>query len=301
MTLWPELSPENFRLAQPLFAATHYGVLAAGTLEGGHPGRVFINDISQPRLGLVCTRVGYYFLAGQAGLAEPITAADLDWLYTIFTGELIPRQKAESDNPEALLFFDPPILGDALLARFAAVRPVRITKKRHIFPAGNALKLRGWRDRLPDGLRAVPYSAELLAAQPALAEEAALFYGSCEAFLQKSLGVCILDGDVAAASNGGNDSARGIAACACCGVFTGNGEIEISIHTAEGYRRRGLATLAAAAFIEASLERGLRPIWGCWPENVPSMLLARKLGFIEDCDQPLCLWVDSPEWDPGGD
>lgn len=295
MAGWTELSPEQFHLARPLFAATHYGVLAAGTLEGGHPGRVFVDDPALPRAGLVCTRVGYFFLAGAPD------AAGLDWLLATFTGELIPRQKAESGDPEALLFFDPPELGDALLARFAAVRPVRIAKKRHIFPAENAARLRGWREWLPDGLRAAPYSRELLAAQPALAEEAALFYGSCEAFLQKSLGVCILDGDVAAASNGGNDSARGIAACACCGVFTGNGEIEISIHTAEGYRRRGLATLAAAAFIEASLERGLRPIWGCWPENVPSMLLARKLGFIEDCDQPLCLWVDSPEWDPGGD
>lgn len=279
MAGWTELSPEQFHLARPLFAATHYGVLAAGTLEGGHPGRVFVDDPARPRAGLLCTRVGYFFLAG-----EPDTAG-LGWLLSIFTGELIPRQKAESENPEALLFFDPPALGDALLDRFAAVRPVRIFKKRHIFPAENAARLRGWQDRLPDGLCVAPYSRELLAAQPALAEEPALFYGSCNAFLQRSLGVCILDGDVPA--------------CSCSGVFTGNGEIEISIHTAEDYRRRGLATLAAAAFIEACLERGLRPIWGCWPENAPSMLLARKLGFVEDCDQPLCLWVDSPEWNPG--
>ncbi len=279
MAGWRALSVDQFHLAKPLFAAAHYGALAAGTLEGGHPGRVFVDDPAQPRAGLVCTRVGYFFLAG-----EP-DSAGLDWLLKLFTGELIPRQKAESGNPEALLFFDPPELGDALFARFAAVRPVRIFKKLHIFPVENAARLRGWRDYLPHGLRAVPYSRELLAAQPALAEEAAQFYGSCEAFLQKSLGVCILDGDVSAS--------------ACSGVFTGGGEIEISIHTAEGYRRRGLAILAAAAFIEASLERGLRPIWGCWPENVPSMLLAKKLGFIEDCDQPLCLWVDSPEWDPG--
>lgn len=279
MTAWSELPPENFRLAQPLFAKTQYGVLAAGTLEGGHPGRVFVDDIVFPRAGLVCTRVGYYFLAGTT--AE----AGLDWLYEVFTGELIPRQKAESGNPEALLFFDPPELAEALLARFAALRPVRIHKKRHIFPSASAGELRGWRERVPEGLRVAAFTPELLAGCPELVEEAALFYGSCEAFLQKSLGYCVLDE--------GN-----VSACACSGVFTGGGEIEISIHTAEAYRRRGLATLAAAAFIEASLERGLRPIWGCWPENTPSMLLAKKLGFIEDCDQPLCLWVDSPEWNP---
>ncbi len=280
MAPWTELSPDTFSSTQPIFAGTHYCVLAAGTLEGGHPGRVFVDDPACPRAGLICTRVGYSFLAGAP------SAAHLDGLYALFTGELIPRQKVESGNPEALLFFDPPGLGDALLARFAGVRPLRIFKKRHTFPAGALAGLKGWRSRLPEDMRIAPYSAALLAAQPALAEEPELFYGSVEAFLQKSFGLCVLDGETIASS--------------ICGVFIGGGEIEISIQTSQAYRRRGLAYLTAAAFIEASLERGLNPIWGCWPENEPSMRLAEKLGFVEDCDQPACFWVDDAMWNPAG-
>jgi GNAT superfamily N-acetyltransferase len=260
----------------PLFRQSHYGVLAAGTLEGTHPGSVFVDDEANPRAGLICTRVGYYFLAG-----EP-SAAFLDRLYTAFTVDFVPRQEAELKSPEVLLFFDPPAWREPLFSRFAALRPVLIHKKRHIFPPNHSLS--GWETKIPAGLRVVPVTPELLAAQPDQAGEAALFYGSPEAFLRHSLGFCVVDGETVAS--------------ACTGVFVGGGEIEISIHTAEAYRRRGLAYLAAAAFIEASRQRGLNPIWGCWPENLPSMQLARKLGFVEDANQPVCLWVDSPDWNP---
>ncbi|RPJ50707.1 MAG: hypothetical protein EHM21_04395, partial [Chloroflexi bacterium] len=97
-----ELSPSQFLSARSLFRSTHYGVLAAGTLEGGHPGRVFVDDPARPRVGLVCTRAGYFFLAGSP------SPACLDELYELFSGELVPRQKSELGSPEVVLFFDPP-------------------------------------------------------------------------------------------------------------------------------------------------------------------------------------------------
>jgi GNAT superfamily N-acetyltransferase len=265
-----ELTPTQFPSAQPLFRATHFGVLAAGTLEGGHSGRVFVDDPTHPRAGLVCTRAGYYFLAGQPD------SAFLEELYALFTGELVPRQEAELGSPEVVLFFDPPEWRDQLFACSAPLRPLLIRKLRHVLPPGVSTS-QDWQDALPPGLRLVPYSAQLLRSHPDLAGEAKLFFGSTEAFLEKSLGFCVLDGDTVAS--------------ACSAVFVGGGEAEVSIHTAEAYRRRGFAYLSAAAFIAACRERGLHPIWGCWPENEPSVKLAQKLGFVLDCEQPVCLWV----------
>lgn len=265
-----ELMAGDVKRAAVLFETAPYGVLAAGTLEGGHPGRVFVDSLTLPRVGLVCTRVGYYFLAGEPSLERA------DELARLFHGELIPTQMTVWQNPEFLLFYDPPGWAELLLKAFEGVKPLLIYKKRHTLPPGADAKLAGWREGLPEGLRVVPLSGELLAAHAELRETAELFYGTGEAFLQRGLGVCVLDGEQVA--------------CVCRSVFSGGGEVEIDIHTEEDYRGRGLAFAAAVAFIKTCLARGLRPVWGCWPENTPSVNLARRLGFEAEPDQPVCLW-----------
>lgn len=274
-----ELLPEEFRLIAPAFTTTSYGALAAGTLEGGHPGRVFVDRRENAQAGLVCTRVGYNFLAGQpsAELADQIAA--------LFSADLIQNQQVSSQNPEFLLFYDPPGWAPLLLRSLQERRPLLIYKKRHILPHGAEQALRGWQTRLPSGMRAAVLDQELLKSHPELKETADLFYSSAAVFLQRGLGVCLLEGEELA--------------CVCRTVFTGAGEAEIDIYTVEAYRRRGLAYLAASAFIETCLARGWQPVWGCWPENAPSLSLARRLGFIEESDQAVCLWVDEPEWNNG--
>ncbi len=55
----------------------------------------------------------------------------------------------------------------------------------------------------------------------------------------------------------------------------------ISVATEPDFRRRGLATLVSARFIEHGLERGLLPVWDCDDFNLGSVATARRLGFIE--------------------
>jgi len=78
----------------------------------------------------------------------------------------------------------------------------------------------------------------------------------------------------------------------CLACFAALGKLEISINTAEAYRRRGLATLTAAAFIEECLERGLQPNWECWWTNTPSTALAEKLGFEQGVDHAVYYWEE---------
>jgi hypothetical protein len=60
---------------------------------------------------------------------------------------------------------------------------------------------------------------------------------------------------------------------------------EVGVHTAEGYRQRGLATLTVAAAVDWALSNGFDQVgWHCLRYNVASAATARKVGFrkVED-------------------
>lgn len=263
-----ELAPSQFSSALGLFSTTHFGVLAAGTLEGGHPGRVFVDQLASPQSALLCTRVGYYFLAGAP---NPPFIADLP---DLFTGDLTPRQLDMLNDPQVLLFYPEEKWCAPLFAAFAGLeQPLAIAKKRMTLPPERLAP--AW--MVPQGYQLQPYDLSLLEAHPELSGELMLFYGSLSHFMANSDGICLLDG-------------AGQVASACHAVFTGGGEAEISIYTAPEHRRCGLAYIAACAFIEACQQRGWSPVWGCFPENLPSVALARKLGFVDNVDQPFYLF-----------
>ena len=56
-------------------------------------------------------------------------------------------------------------------------------------------------------------------------------------------------------------------------------QVELGIETAPAWRRRGLATTAAAAMIDNLLVSHLTPVWSCREDNVGSFRLATTLGF----------------------
>ncbi len=57
--------------------------------------------------------------------------------------------------------------------------------------------------------------------------------------------------------------------------------VDIGVYALENYRRRGLATATASVVAQSVQSDGLIPVWGCGSHNLPSLELARKLGFVE--------------------
>jgi GNAT superfamily N-acetyltransferase len=130
-----------------------------------------------------------------------------------------------------------------------------------------------WRVRLPTGFRLRPVDG-------GLAEKIGLppTWTSIDDFLARGLGFALLAGDEIAS--------------VCLSVFACQASLEIDVHTAKNYRRRGLAVITAAAFIEACLLRGQLPNWECFWENEPSAGLAGKLGFTAQPDYPVYFWEE---------
>ena len=73
---------------------------------------------------------------------------------------------------------------------------------------------------------------------------------------------------------------EGVPVAGASSYYVYPGGIEIQIDTHQDYRRRGLATTAAAGLILACLDRGLYPSWDA--ANLSSVALAEKLGYQFD-------------------
>jgi RimJ/RimL family protein N-acetyltransferase len=99
-----------------------------------------------------------------------------------------------------------------------------------------------------------------------LTEEMVSERPSIDDFLAKSFGVCLLhEGEIIGW---------------CLSEYNCGPRCEIGIAVAEPFRRRGLATLMARAFIDQALTQGVYDIgWICWAGNRPSMATAEKLGL----------------------
>ncbi|UJL47494.1 GNAT family N-acetyltransferase [Virgibacillus sp. NKC19-16] len=131
------------------------------------------------------------------------------------------------------------------------------------------------RNHIGKFLSGLPEGHELKRIDASLAKEASLHeiskdftgqFDSIDDYLNRGLGYAVVyDGKVA---------------CGASSYSIYDTGIEIEIGTHPNHRRKGLATVAAAALILECLDRGLYPSWDA--ANLESAELAQKLGYVLD-------------------
>jgi RimJ/RimL family protein N-acetyltransferase len=253
-----ELPRTEYPKVRPLFQnLAHSRALVFSLLEGNHTGRVFVDRMGDPRAAFLALACEFWYVAGDAG-----NTAFLQGLRRLALGELKP--------PGGHTFLFPPdeAWQRALQGLLADFKPMIIARREFDLDVERFAQPRGWKDRIPAGFRVQRYDRGL--AQGVGLEE---FWGSLDNFLARGFGFAALRGDEVVSR--------------CHTVMVGDGRAEISIETAEPYRRRGLGALAARAFIEHGLAQGVQPVWSCWSTNTASVQMAEKLGFVARADMPV--------------
>lgn len=100
-------------------------------------------------------------------------------------------------------------------------------------------------------------------------EEILSMWTSLEQFLRQGFGFCLVKKDEIV--------------CWCTAEYVSR-NCGIGIETVEGYRNRGLATVTASAFVNHCISRRIVPRWDSWSNNMPSIRVARKVGFEKIMD-----------------
>lgn len=262
-----ELTINEFAGVLTLLAGIEQQVLPYAICEGNNPGRVFADQRENPHTALIWSPVGYYFLAG-----EPAPERGLTDISQVLTEIFIPASQAAGETGFILI-----PSGKVWKAHIPALLPYRRVKEVYrrpfAFDPARFAAQGNWRERIPQNFN-------LYLVDMAIAEQINVLasWASIEDFLANGMGFALLKGDEIAST--------------CISIFSSRERMEIDVHTAEKYRRRGLAVLVASAFVEACQQRGKQPNWECFWDNKSSSALATRLGFTALPDYPVYYWEE---------
>lgn len=220
---------------------------ALAVLDGVLSGHAWVDDVASPNALLVIEDADGTVYAGGALTGAAVREA-LVGLATA-SGDLVFGFSGPTDPLRELVPTDPYWRGEA------------IDFTNRVPPAGEADRLGA---PLADGARLVQLDVSLLPLTEWYADTLHGF-GSAERWEQLAIGYAVMvDGAVAAESNAG-PRCRGL--------------LEMGVVTREPFRRRGFGTLVSVAVARACEERGDRVWWNANATNVPSLAIARRLGF----------------------
>lgn len=259
-----QLSLESYPTITPLVKASGmrgHLALVDEIIEGRLAGRVFVDSPNNPRAALLCSSNGFTFAFGEP--VEEIARPQIENLL-----------KENRRDIYAFLFGSNAVwkpLLDKIFLPYGIQPAPRLAFELHGFPSMPVI---------PPEYRLEPIDARLARSildgtgtggfgiDPWFIKIA----GGPEAYAALNLGYALtVEGDGA--------RPKQIAALAgICGLSREEAELEVG--TTLAYRGRGLGTLVSAAFMHQCRERGLLPAYSCASDNLPSIGVARKLGYV---------------------
>ena len=260
-----KLKAADFEKIRPLARPWPFACAVDATLDGTCPGAVWVDEPSAPTAAVVDTPEGHYVIGDarnesfnhsmaefiQATLAPGGRGENWWWFYLRCPSEewVGAMRKA---LPEERTYEEP--------REFYVCRGVATD----------------WRGRIPQEFELLRADAEVLACDDLasldhLRRWAEGNFGSRERFLEKGFAFCMVhDGQLASF---------------CCADNASGTRCEVGVHTAEGYRRQGLATLTVAAAVDWALSNGFEQVgWHCLRYNLASAATARRVGFRKASD-----------------
>ncbi len=254
------INPENYPSVRALFKELEVShALVEALFDGNLQAKIFTERGSNPQTGMIVYK-SRVLICGNASLP----GFD-ERLKQLFTETLIPAHKAAGQDAFLFCFSDPAwkaVLENAF-SEYTLYHGERQYYETTDFQSTPGLPL-------PDGFSLRLITPEFMASDIAgldqIHEEMCSERTSIEDFLAHSFGLCpVYENEIAGW---------------CMSEYNTGSRCEIGIATAEKHQRKGIATLAAKAFLAESHRRGITRVgWDCWKRNIASAASARKAGL----------------------
>jgi RimJ/RimL family protein N-acetyltransferase len=257
-----QLAKSEFENVQNLFKELDFNLIIKAVIEKTSPGRIYVDNVINPRTAFLCSAEGYYLTGNwnNRGFNNSLNEMIVE---KIFAGDTVRK-----DESEISLCFHPDIWKEKLYTVFQGRIPIKTIRRHYLC---TKLEVADWKDQIPNGFSVHRVDEQILSRSDLeipnhLTNWLEINWGSTSKYLESGFGFCMLhDKRIVSWS---------IADC------TSGDACEIGIHTSSDYRRRGLATLTAAAAVEYYLSHGFNVVgWHCDETNLGSRGVAEKVGF----------------------
>lgn len=257
-----ELAIKDYGRVRPLFEGLRYNLVVDSCLDGNTPAWVYANDLRDPHTAWMWNRMDSMLLAGRTD-DDAVNQA----LATLIAGKVIPDAR-KRQIPELSLHYDPQAWESKLDIVLPGRSPLQALRRYYTF---SHIKV-DWRRMLPADCEMRRMDEQLLADARLENIQQVVgwvrsFWPTQRDFLDTGFGFCLLEGQAIASW--------------CLSVYASGIHFELGLATTLRYRGRGFATLTAAACVEHCAARGLVPHWHCWEDNLPSIRVAEKVGFVD--------------------
>lgn len=240
---------------------------AYGVVLNGLPGRVFVDNMSNPQSCLITCDGGKYMVAGDEGNED-------------FNNALVDFLKQPLNHKIYYDFYATSKKWIKLLSKRLVGHSIPLGRIIYSYKGGKAPVFKEFYNEFEKGYELKRMDEQLFEQLVTKLDSTCMDqWGSPEAFVSKGIGYCILH--------------EGELASVCYAVVTGGGYAELSIHTMKNYRNKNFALITCSAFIEECLERNLTAIWDAGCDNKPSNKLALKLGFCKVKEVELLFWHEN--------
>ena len=250
-----ELEPTDYDKARPVFQLMDHHLAINAILKGIIPAPVYVDNTDHPRSA--CTWVKHRFYVAGSEKNDTFTKG----IKKLFEDTFFPQIKGGG----VLVLYYTGNWEDKIGKILKDNHPVKA--QRHFYSI-KELK-NDWRALLPEGVTLHLVDKVLkrnLKNIDILTEEMCSERQSVKDFLDKSFGVCLIQGDEIVGW--------------CLSEYNSGKRCEIGIETVSSYRKRGFATITASALIEYALSKGVTHIgWHCYRDNESSIATALKVGF----------------------
>ncbi|NHJ84201.1 MAG: GNAT family N-acetyltransferase, partial [Asgard group archaeon] len=235
-------------------------------IAGINPGRIWVDSKEKPTSGFLVDNVWSLFLAGNPNNSE-FNAS----IGKLLKDEIFPIAKNQEKITygEWIFYFEHQDWLEKIVNEFGIKDPVPIRRYHYLF---EKLLVPDWRAKIPEGFVMRKIDESLLKQKKLenlddVKEWIIPHYGNEGKFFELGSGFCLVENEEKIA-------------CWCVSDWRVGNRIEISIATANDYRRRGFATLCVAAHVEYYYKKGYQIGWHCYQENEGSWRTAEKVGFV---------------------
>lgn len=263
-----ELEFHEYGRVRPLFKGLEFDLLLPAILEMNSAAQMWVDDKFVPRSVFLWDKANnVFYLSGDESNDE-------------FNGE-ITRLMAREIKTELIFrrrsYFRLRATSDAWDPKLPSICETDLAKGHYMFYSHQRPVRTNWGTGMPSGFRLEKIDEEFLyrsnyEQREFILGEIGQMWPSIEKF-KLGFGFSIVN-DVHVV-------------CWCTAEYVSKGKCGIGIETLKDYQNRGLATIAASAFVEHCIANGIKPYWECDAKNLASRRVAEKVGFVRELDYPM--------------